>query len=645
MAEGIYKYPGVSVFKNVTDTTPAEEIPILQALYQINNGTHSHLIEPLRKLLADGNTEAYSEAKKKLPSFTPCGVFEGTRKAEHIKTYSGFVILDIDKLPAEQVQQVKEKVMAAPFTFSVFISPSGNGLKILCRVNSKAEEHTQAFNQLKTLYEKETQVEIDKSGKDISRLCFFSLDSKIYINEQARVYMLTHETTLPLKQSQHSTFTTAPVGADVFEKCVQLTENKVHFVEGSRNNFVHLLANNCNRNGISEADAVAEIKSRYNYNEIEVNAAIRSAYQNNQHEHGKFSPKEKTKTIAPDYSLNGAVPLRQLIERAKSEPAVPFVWSGIKKGSFGFVFGPSKSGKTTVCENLAMSLAAGIYDFLGIPITPDNYKVLVVSLEEYWQQRTERNEKQAFLISQNLGNEDWLDNLMVINEKVPRIIASDDDWFKIERLIASTKANFVVIDSLSRLYEGGIEESGLAKQVALKLRELTDRLKITLIVIHHCPKQCGKPLTIDSLAGSRMLAQEADFMLGIGKSSDGKRYLKEVAFRYKPENEDTVMLFDIDGHQWIIPGAELPEAAVLKETDGRADDTNPEAIYNFIHDKTLSSQGETYTRELIAEFVTTGAMVKATLYNALHKLEKQGRISKTGKGVYKSLAEGNANAE
>lgn len=627
----------MSVFKSVTDTTPSEEFPILQALYQINNGTHRHLIEPLRKLIMEGNTEAYSEAKKKLPSFTPCGTFEGTRKAENIKTYSGFVILDIDKLTPEQVQQVKEKVMASPFTFSAFISPSGNGLKILVRVNSKPGEHAAAFNQLKALYEKEISVEIDKSGKDLSRLCFFSYDSKIYINEQSRVYMLTHETLSPVKPPQHSTFTTAPIGADVFEKCVQLTENKVQFSEGSRNNFVHLLANNCNRNGMSEADATTEIKARYNYNEVEVNAAIRSAYQNNQHEHGKYAQKDKTKTPMPDYSLNGAVPLRQLIERAKTEPAVPFVWSGIKKGSFGFVFGPSKSGKTTVCENLAMCLAAGIYDFLGIPITPDNYKVLIISLEEYWQQRTERNEKQAFPLTQNLGSDEWLDNLMVINEKVPRVIASEEDWFKIERLIASSKANFVIIDSLSRLYEGGIEESGLAKQVALKLRELTNRLQITLIVIHHCPKQCGKPLTIDSLAGSRMLAQEADFMVGVGKSPDGKRYIKEVAFRYKPENDESVMLFDIDGHQWIIPGAELPEAALLKEQDGRKDEHNPEMVFEFIHDKTLSPSGETHTAELITEFVTSGKISKQTLFNCLDRLVKGERIQKIGRGVYKSV--------
>ncbi len=110
----------------------------------------------------------------------------------------------------------------------------------------------------------------------------------------------------------------------------------------------------------------------------------------------------------------------------------------------------------------------------------------------------------------------------------------------------------------------------------MQLRELTNKLKITLVVIHHTPKQTGKPIIQDSLAGSRMLSQEADFMIGIGKNIEGKRYFKEVSFRYCQEQNENVTVFDIDSYQWLIPGAEMPETALLKEPDGRKDDTNPD---------------------------------------------------------------------
>jgi len=283
------------------------------------------------------------------------------------------------------------------------------------------------------------------------------------------------------------------------------------------------------------------------------------------------------------------------------------------------------------------TLAAQLQQFFGSPITPDNYKVLFISLEEYWQSRTERNKKQAQMLNENLGSNNWMKNYLVINEQVPRLIATDEDWQEIERMIRKHNASIVFIDSLSRLYQGGIEDSGLAKTVSLKLRELTDKLKITLVVIHHTPKQIGKPITQDSLAGSRILGQEADFMIGVGKSPDNKRYIKEVSFRYREEKQDAVTLFEIDSCQWLIQGAELPEAALLKEKDGRIDDTNPEQVFEFIHSKTISPQGETYTQELCVQFVNSGAMSKQTLFNSLDRLQKDERITKQGRGVYKSV--------
>ncbi len=635
------KYPLCAVFRSNKDSTPSEFKPLNEILMVINNCINHHIINPARKLYAEGNKEEYDKLKDKLSGFTVCGTFEPTRSIANLKTYSGFIILDIDKLELEQVPVLFERICAMPLTFSCFISPSGAGLKIIVKVSSDAEQHKIAFKQVKELYEKEFGIVIDKSGSDVSRLCYYSCDSKIVMNENARIFTPTHElppqTTIQKNNPIHNPI----LSADVFERCVQLTENIQQFMEGNRNNFVHLLANNCNRNGIPEHEATAKIKAQYNYDDMEVTNTIKSAYTNGRNEFSKFTSTHNSPIAAPSYSHKGVVGLDELIERHDKEPPVPFIWSGIKKNSFGFVFGPSKSGKTTFCENLAMCLAAQLQGFFNLPITPDEYKVLFISLEEYWQNRTERNKKQTIPLNENLGTKSWLKNYKVINELVPRQITSDADWLEIERMIINSNANVVFIDSLSRLYEGGIEDSGLAKKVALKLRELTNKLKITLIVIHHTPKQIGKPITQDSLAGSRMLGQEADFMIGIGKNLEGKRYFKEVSFRYRQEQQENVTVFDIDGYQWLVAGAELPEAALLKEADGRKDDTNPDQIFDFIQDKTDSLQGETYTRELMAEFVTTAIMSKQTLYNCLDRLEKGNRITKQGKGVYKSISDSN----
>lgn len=637
MAEDISKYPLVSIFKNVMDTAPTEDIPILQALYQINNGTYRHLVEPLRKLIADGKFDEYAEAKKKMPAFTACGTIEGSRKADNLKVYSGFVILDIDKLSPELVQPIKEKVMASPLTFAVFISPSGNGLKILVRVKSKADAHVTAFNQLKRIYEQLTGVEIDKSGKDVSRLCFFSYDSRIYINENATLFTPVHEEQpkpKPLIQPGNS--------ADmdyrkIYDKCLTLTLNKATFEEGNRNNFVMLLACNCNRNGIPQGIAETFIKEQFNYNDSEVTPTIRSAYVNNGHEYGKYLPPVPLRSNQPFNSKSFAVPLHELIRRADEEPPVPFLWSGITIGSFGFVYGPAKSCKSTLLENLAMCLAANVSSFLENDILNGQYRVLFISLEEHWRSRTNRNKKQSEYLSRVIGRSDWTNNYITNTEELPRSIHDPHEWLLLENLIKEQKANIVIIDSFTRLYAGAIEDSKTAKEISFRLREMKDRLGITLIVIHHTPKQIGKPITQDSLAGSRVLSQEADFLIGISKTPDGRRYVKEISFRYRQENTETVKLFDIDENLWLNPSVDIPEAEVLKEKDGREDDTNQLLILEFVKEKTFTPKGETYTHEIVKQFVEPNVFSKQTMFTCLSKLEKQGKVQKIGKGVYKFL--------
>ena len=636
MSKDIKDYPLVSLYKTVMDTTAFEQNPVLQVLFKINNGTYRHLVEPATKAFQEGNAELYAELKKKIPSFIISGTYEGGRKAENLKDYSGYIILDIDKLPKDEIKNYKQKIAEVPFTFACFISPSGVGLKIIVKVSSKPADHLQAFNQLKAIYEKATGVEIDKSGKDINRLCFFSCDSNIVINYEAQKYLVQHEEVKQTTIAPMQQFTQGTDDLSVFQKCVQLTNNKMAYVEGSRNNYVCLLANNCNRNGLSELSATQYIKSHYNYNEAEVSQTVKSAYQSHTDEHGKFSKQSTPVVPTQDFSNTGAVPLKQLIHRANTEPDTPFIWSGIKENSFGFIFGPSKSGKTTICENLAMALVAGLTEFMGQSITKGIYKVFFLSLEEYWKPRSQRNAKQTQYLIEHIGNDNWLDNYSANDDTVPRQISSEEEWLLLETLIKKNGANFVIIDSLSRLYEGGIEDSGLAKKVALRLRELCNRLKITLIVIHHTPKQIGRPITIDSLAGSRMLAQEADFMIGVGKSPEGKRYVKDVAFRYKQEDSDNVMTFEINNSQFAVEGILLPEAVLLKETDGREDTTNTDTVLEFIDEKTQSIKGECYTNDLMSNFVTGKIMSKATLYNCLEKLQKAEKISSPKKGVYKS---------
>ena len=174
----------VTIFKNFNEVIEHKTIP--EILHEIKTGKYRPGITYLRKSLAENKLEAYEKAKKSLPAFTPSGKFVGGRKMEFLEAYSNFIILDIDKLSQTDLQNAKHKANQSEYTYASFISPSGNGLKILVKVNTTKEDHKETFLAIQKHYETLLNHEIDKSGKDITRLCFYSFDDNLYHNEAER---------------------------------------------------------------------------------------------------------------------------------------------------------------------------------------------------------------------------------------------------------------------------------------------------------------------------------------------------------------------------------------------------------------------------------------------------------------------------
>jgi hypothetical protein len=297
----------VTIFKNFNEVVEHKTISTI--LEEIKTGKYRPGIIYLRKSLAENKTEAYNKAKKSLPAFTPSGKFVGGRKLEFLANYSCCIILDIDKLSANNLQNAKHLANQSEFTFASFISPSGNGLKILVKINSDKANHKEAFLLVQAHYEAILKLEIDKSGKDVTRLCFYSWDENLYLNENATVFasdmkqycqaeLVEAPTTLNLKPETLNS-------EALYNHCIKFTEKKVQFVEGSRNVFVHQLACNLNRKGVSLQEALGYILTDFSYDEKEVTQAVNSAYGNIQ-EFGKNekqispkSPKPKTQNPTP----------------------------------------------------------------------------------------------------------------------------------------------------------------------------------------------------------------------------------------------------------------------------------------------------------------------------------------------------------
>jgi hypothetical protein len=176
----------LSIFKKLY--VVVENLSLTEIFEQIRKGKYRNQVEELRQLLAEGKKNEYDLQKKKLPAFTPCGTFNINRKRLNITNYSRLIILDIDKLSASKLNSIKEIVKNEKYTMAMFESPSGNGLKILVKVSTGIENHLTSFNQVKSHYESILGVEVDPTGKDITRLCFMSWDKDAILNIDARQF-------------------------------------------------------------------------------------------------------------------------------------------------------------------------------------------------------------------------------------------------------------------------------------------------------------------------------------------------------------------------------------------------------------------------------------------------------------------------
>ena len=296
----------VTIFKNFNEVVEHKTISTI--LEEIKTGKYRPGIIYLRKSLAENKTEAYNKAKKSLPAFTPSGKFVGGRKLEFLANYSSCIILDIDKLTAADLQNAKHLANQSEFTFASFISPSGNGLKILVKINSDKANHKEAFLLVQAHYESILKLEIDKSGKDVTRLCFYSWDENLYHNPDASTFVSPSAVEVPLIETQPEpkTQNLEPTtnSEALYNHCVNFTEKKVQFVNGSRNVFVHQLACNLNRKGVALQEALGYILTDFGYDEKEVTQAVNSAY-GNLHE---FGANEKSKIVIP---RNEGTPLQK----------------------------------------------------------------------------------------------------------------------------------------------------------------------------------------------------------------------------------------------------------------------------------------------------------------------------------------------
>ena len=252
-------------------------------LDRIKNGAVKEQITLVRSKLDKKEKDI---EKGKLSAVTFGGQFT-QRSKTGLKEHSGLLILDFDKLDTfDEVVELKTKLSNSNYVFACWVSPSGNGLKCLVKI-PKVKDNDLYANYYDAVYEHFIWVNetygkeiIDKSGKDISRLCFESYDPDIYVNLNSSVWVESNVTEVIEHNDIHQV-TIYPLQDQnaIANRLIEWFKKK--FDRSQRNVSLFKLASAFNDFGVDEYLATSYLRQyeQKDFQQSEIIALIKSAYK------------------------------------------------------------------------------------------------------------------------------------------------------------------------------------------------------------------------------------------------------------------------------------------------------------------------------------------------------------------------------
>lgn len=267
----------VTIFKNIKDTDTPFYRDVRAILDRIREGASKELVKRIR---SEKNKSERNDLKKELPAICFSGTFN-KRSDASIISHSGIICLDFDGYSKQkELLQDKESLSKSKYVYSVFISPSGNGLKVLVRIPPDPENHVNYFNSLEKYF---SNSYFDKTSRNISRVCYESYDPLIHINENASVWDLIEEPEYT-EVNRNKDRATIPITDEnkIVDILVKWWEKKYPMEEGQRNHNCYILAMAFNDFGINKSLAtyVLNAYATNDFTTREIQTTIDSAYRN-----------------------------------------------------------------------------------------------------------------------------------------------------------------------------------------------------------------------------------------------------------------------------------------------------------------------------------------------------------------------------
>ena len=164
----------VSIFNNISVISKPENIELENYLIDTRDGRWEDIVSECRAI-KDDNTRR--DFKKGMPTTTLSGEFK-IRRDDSIIEHSGFISIDLDHV--EKLNKLKELLKLDKYVYSVFMSTSGDGLRVMFKINPK--KHRESFLGISDYLLKRYEILSDPNGVNISKPYIVSYDPDLYIN-------------------------------------------------------------------------------------------------------------------------------------------------------------------------------------------------------------------------------------------------------------------------------------------------------------------------------------------------------------------------------------------------------------------------------------------------------------------------------
>ena len=176
----------VSLYPHCKTNTPSGTATIAQVLEMFRIG--KKFIPKIEAIRSEPDKEKRNALKVTLPAVVLSSEPQELRNAKTC-TPNGMLMVDCDSIAADQMEAVRQAIMALPYVITTCLSVSGKGLCALI-----AYEGTPNVKQLLTALQTDFPCELDMSCSDLSRLRIVTSDPDQEIKTEVLPAVLTEQT-------------------------------------------------------------------------------------------------------------------------------------------------------------------------------------------------------------------------------------------------------------------------------------------------------------------------------------------------------------------------------------------------------------------------------------------------------------------